>query len=56
LDKRIESLAPNGKNSILIGESVYKRAEPWVMTEALPAMLLKGKKREVKVFELLGLR
>ena len=54
--KRIESLAKNGKNSILIGESIYKNARHLVITQALPAMLLKGKKTEIKIFEVLGLR
>ena len=54
--KRIESLAKNGKDSILIGESIYKNARHLVITQALPAMLLKGKKTEIKVFEVIGLR
>lgn len=54
--KRIESLAKIGKDSILFGESIYKNAHHLVITQALPAMLLKGKKTEIKVFEVLGLR
>jgi PAS domain S-box-containing protein len=54
--KRIETLAKNGKDSILFGESIYKNAHHLVITQALPAMLLKGKKTEIKVFEVLGLR
>jgi len=54
--KRIESLAPNGKNVILIGESIYRKSEHWLRAQALPAMLLKGKRKEVKIYELLGLR
>jgi PAS domain S-box-containing protein len=54
--KRIESLAKNGKNSILFGESIYKITHHLVRTQALPAMLLKGKKTEIKVFEVLGPR
>jgi len=54
--KRIESLAPKGKDSILIGESIFKHAGQLVITRALPAMLLKGKKTETKVYEVMGLR
>jgi adenylate cyclase len=54
--KRIESLAKNGRDTILIGESIYKNTRHLVLTQALPSMLLKGKKTEVKVFEVLGLR
>jgi adenylate cyclase len=54
--KRIESLAPNGKNVILIGESIHEKAGPLVLTRPLPAMLLKGKKKEIKVYEVQGLR
>ena len=54
--KRIESLAKNGRDTILIGESIYKNARHLVATQALPAMLMKGKKAEIKVFEVLGLR
>ena len=54
--KRIEALAKNGRDTILIGESIYKNACHLVITQALPAMLLKGKKTEIKVFEVLGLR
>ena len=54
--KRIESLAKNGRDTILIGESIYKNARHLVTTQALPAMLMKGKKAEIKVFEVLGLR
>ena len=54
--KRIESLAKIGKNSILIGESIYNKAGHLVKTQALPAMLLKGKQTEINVYELLGLR
>ncbi len=54
--KRIEALAKNGRDTILIGESIYKNARHLVITQALPAMLLKGKKTEIKVFEVLGLR
>ena len=54
--KHIESLSKFYKNSILIGESIYKNAGHLVKTQALPAMLLKGKKAEIKVFEVLGLR
>ena len=42
--------------SILFGESIYKNAHHLVITWALPAMLLNGKKTEIKVFEVLGLR
>ena len=54
--KRIESLAKNGRNTILIGESIYKKVRLLVIVQALPAMLLKGKKAEIKVFKVLGLR
>lgn len=54
--KRIESLAKNGRDTILIGESIYKNTRHLVLTQALPSMLLKGKKTEIKVFEVLGLR
>ena len=54
--KRIESLAPNGKDSILIGESIYNNAGHLVTTRALPAMPLKGKKTKVNVFEVRALR
>jgi PAS domain S-box-containing protein len=54
--KRIESLAKNGRNTILIGESIYKSAHHLVTTKTLPAMQLKGKKTEVKVYEVLGPR
>jgi class 3 adenylate cyclase len=54
--KRIESLAPNGKDSVLISESIYAKAGQWITTEALPSMQLKGKKTEVKVYQLLGFR
>jgi adenylate cyclase len=53
--KRIESLAKFKKDSILIGESIYKDSRHLVITQALPAMLPKGKKTEIKVFEVLGL-
>ncbi|MBR9984539.1 MAG: PAS domain S-box protein [Desulfosarcina sp.] len=54
--KRIESLAKDERNTILIGESIYKHACHLVTTQALPAMLMKGKKAEINVFEVLGLR
>jgi PAS domain S-box-containing protein len=54
--KRIESLAKGGKDTVLIGESIYARTRHLVVTRALPAMRLKGKQTEVNVYEVLGLR
>ena len=54
--KRIESLAPDGKDVILISESIYERTGSFVVTRALPAALLKGKKAKLNVYEVLGLR
>jgi PAS domain S-box-containing protein len=54
--KRIEALAKTGTNTILIGESVYEAAPHLVTTRPWPAIPLKGKEAEVKVYEVLGLR
>jgi PAS domain S-box-containing protein len=54
--KRIEALANNARNTILIGESIYTRARHLVRTQDFPAMPLKGKKTDVKIYEVLGLR
>ena len=53
--KRIESLAKSGRNTILIGESIYESAQHIETAKALPAMALKGKKKTINVYELLGL-
>jgi PAS domain S-box-containing protein len=54
--KRIEALAKMGTNTILIGESVYEAARHLVTTKPWPAIPLKGKEAEVRVYEVLGLR
>lgn len=52
--KRIESLAPSGKNTILVSESIYESARYLIETEPWPSMALKGKQTEVNVHEVLG--
>ena len=43
--KRIEALANNERNTILIGESIFTHACHLVRTQALPATPLKGKRQ-----------
>ncbi len=54
--KRIEALANNERNTILIGESIFTHARHLVRTQDLPAMPLKDKKTDVKIYEVIGLR
>ena len=54
--KRIEALANNERNTILISESIFTHVRHLVRTQDLPAMPLKGKKTDVKIYEVLGLR
>ena len=54
--KRIEALANNERNTILIGESIFTHARHLVRTQDLPTMPLKGKKIDVKIYEVIGLR
>jgi adenylate cyclase len=54
--KRIESLAKNGTNTILVGEALHERARHLVTTKPWPPTPVKGKETQVKVYEVLGLR
>lgn len=44
------------KNQILISEDAYKRVKKYIYVDKLDALNVKGKRRPIKVYEVLGLR
>lgn len=52
--KRIETLTQDHPNTILISETVYEKVKDIVEVELWPAVTLKGKTNELKIYQVLG--
>jgi len=52
--KRIESITKDHPNSILISESIFKKVNDVVQTNAWEPLFVKGKKEKIHVYEVLG--